>query len=111
MRKAVFIVILFLSFIITPLSPSPAFAQTPPASNNTQSVEGTATLGVANMVSVASKDVQDGNVLSTSQKGAVLSTVPYDPQVLGIVARDAGILLSNSDDPNGVPVISDGTVY
>jgi hypothetical protein len=88
------------------------FAQTPPDTTNASSqVEGEATLGVANMVGVKNANVQDGSILSASPQGAILSTTPYDSQVLGIVSRDAGIILSTSDDKNSVPVISNGTVY
>ncbi|HSW87733.1 MAG TPA: hypothetical protein VLF89_02340 [Candidatus Saccharimonadales bacterium] len=72
-------------------------------------VQGAATLGIAQMVEVNSKNVQDGSILSSSKQGAELSTIEYDPQVLGVVSRDAGILFNT--DENGVPVISNGTVY
>ena len=74
-------------------------------------VEGTATLGVAHMVSVKDINIKDGSILTSSPKGAVLATVPYDSLVLGIVSRDAGIILSSTDDKNSVPVIADGIVY
>ena len=93
------------------------FAQTTtntPAPANTggtsQGVEGAATLGVAQMVTVKDANIKDGSVLSSTDKGAVLSTNPYDSQVIGVVSRDAGIILS-SGSGNSVPVIANGTVY
>lgn len=87
---------------------SQTFAQTPPASN--QDVAG-ASIGVAHMVIVKDKLVKDGTILSNTVKGAAPSSTPYDSQVLGIVSRDAGIILSTTDDENSVPVISEGSVY
>jgi len=95
---------LFLVFCLLFLFPAPfALAQ-----NQT---EGAATLGVANMVSISVKDVKDGSILSTSPKGAILSKIPYDSQVIGVVSRDAGIILSSTTDKNSVPVIAQGVVY
>lgn len=105
----------FLLFLLLTLSlPRIVFAQTPtPTDNatNVQEVEGTATFGVAKMITINDKNVQDGSIVSTSQSGAALSTTPYDPQVVGIVSRDAGIILGSDGGNNSVPVISDGTVY
>ena len=95
---------LFLLFCLLFLFPAPfAFAQ------NTG--ESAATLGVANMVSISVKNVKDGSILSTSPKGAILSKIPYDSQVIGVVSRDAGIIFSTNADKNSVPVISQGIVY
>ncbi len=102
--KKLFLPLLFLLLVL--LIPSPCLAQ----ANQQGSSDGTATLGVARIVPVSQKDVKDGAILSSAEKGAVLSTVPYDSQVLGIVSRDAGIIVSQTTD-DGVPVISDGTVY
>jgi F0F1-type ATP synthase membrane subunit c/vacuolar-type H+-ATPase subunit K len=87
----------------------PIFAQTnpPPASNNTS---GEATLGVARIVAYKDLKVKNGSILSSTDKGAVLSSVPYDSQVIGIVSRDAAIILAPNGE-NGVPVISVGNVY
>jgi len=63
------------------------------------------------MVSISVKDVKDGSILSTSPKGAILSKIPYDSQVIGVVSRDAGIILSSTTDKNSVPVIAQGVVY
>lgn len=68
-------------------------------------------MGVAKFVMTKVKNIKDSSVLSSSQDGAVLSTVPYDSQVLGIVAFDAAIQISDFEGTDSVPVISDGTVY
>lgn len=68
------------------------------------------TLGVARMVQVKDKNIKNGSVVSNTEDGVTASSTPYDPQVLGVVSRDAGIVLNNSGS-EGVPVISVGTVY
>lgn len=73
--------------------------------------EGDATLGVARMMETKDKDPKDGSILSSSSQGAILSAVPYDSQVLGVVARDAAIIMTQTGSTQGVPVISNGAVY
>ena len=94
--------------IVLLFSPSPAMAQTPPAA---QSSEAAATLGVARMIDVKDKNVKDGSVISSGAGGALLSTIPYDGHVIGVVSRDAAIILSTNATENGVPAIATGTVY
>jgi len=85
------------------------FAQ---ATGDSPSSSGEVTLGVAKMVLVNEKDVKDGSIVSSSDKGLVLSDVSYDSQVVGVVSRDAAILLSNDQNKtSGIPVISSGQVY
>jgi hypothetical protein len=96
----------FTSFI------SPVLAQTNTPSNNFSiTTEGAASLGVAQIVELVQKDVKDGSVVSSSKQGVVLSSIPYDPQVLGVVSRDAAIIFTTRDVKNGVPVIPVGRVY
>jgi len=79
-------------------------AQTPPDT----SVAG---LGVARILEVKSKDVKDGDIISSSDKGAILSSIAYDSQVLGVVARDAAMIINTQGSTTGLPVISNGSVY
>lgn len=98
----------FLLFILLFSS----LAQTAYAQSAAQSsAEGAATLGVARMVETKDKNVKDGSVLSASEKEAILSVVPYDGHVIGVVSRDAAIILSTKSSANGIPTISVGTVY
>jgi len=69
------------------------------------------TLGVARVVQVKDKTVKDGTIMSSDKDGgASPANLPYDSQVQGVVARDAGIIINNSAY-DGVPLISVGTVY
>ncbi|HZE86611.1 MAG TPA: hypothetical protein VE090_00230 [Methylomirabilota bacterium] len=88
---------------------SPVFAQT---TDKNAGVDAAATLGVARMVEVKNSTVKDGSILSTSNQGAFPSNISYDPQVVGVVSRDAGVILNSDNNPNtSVPVISVGAVY
>lgn len=106
-KKSILLTFILLASVSF-LTAIPTFAQ-----ETTESEDGTeASLGVAHMYDVEEKDVKDGSLLSSSDTGAVLSTIPYDGQILGVVARDAGIIIASDDvGPNAVPVISNGQVY
>lgn len=86
------------------LSASPALAQ----GNGLQSP---GTLGVGRMIEVIDKNVKDGSVITSTAKGAALSNIPYDPQIIGVVSQDAGILFATGNTDNGVPVVSNGKIY
>lgn len=107
MKKLIVPVLLLFLFL---MSLTRIEAQTATPAVNATNDTG-ATLGVAHMVDVKDKNVKDGVVLSAGPKGAVASTIPYDSQVLGVVARDAAIIINTTNIANGVPVISTGTTY
>ncbi len=100
-------ILLLLIIMANIIIPNKVLAQTDNSSTGSQS---TGTLGVARMIDTKEKDVKDGNIISASLKGPVLSRIAYDGQVQGVVARDAGILLT-SDDGSGIPIVSTGKVY
>lgn len=87
-----------------------ALAQTP-ATQKSQATDGSASLGVAHMLRVKDTKTKDASIVSVSKDGGVASTVPYDSQVLGVVARDAAIIINSSGIKDGLPIISNGTVY
>lgn len=98
--------VVFACFLL--LSPQVVYSQD---ASGEDFIEGTATMGVARQVLTSDKDVKDGSVLSASENGAVLSSKPYDSQVIGVVSRDAAIVFNSSSTQDGVPVISYGEVY
>lgn len=108
--KKILLVIAFTLSIFSLIN-SPVFAQTTPAPTEDSGQTAVAGLGVARMVDTQEKNVKDGAILSSSPKGAILSITPYDSQVLGVVSRNAGIIVNTIGDSNGIPVISDGTIY
>jgi F0F1-type ATP synthase membrane subunit c/vacuolar-type H+-ATPase subunit K len=117
--KQIFTLLILISYLVSLFAfPSVSFAQSPPpaatitpaAAPRTNNAAGAATLGVARMIAIKDKSVKNGHIISSTDKGAILSNLSYDPQVLGVVSRDAAIIL-NSTGETGVPVISVGTVY
>jgi F0F1-type ATP synthase membrane subunit c/vacuolar-type H+-ATPase subunit K len=112
-RKALqfkaFIIFLLFFFGISNLSVALAATTQDPAA----AVQGTATMGLAKVVDTNLTNIKGGSIVSLSPtgKGAILSITPYDPQIMGVVSRDAAILIDNSTGKNGIPVISDGIVY
>jgi len=106
------IICAFLVFFLTFFcSLQIALAQSASSKNSVGSVEGAATLGLATLYPTNVKNMKDGSVVSNSEQGAILSIVPYDSQVLGVVSRDAAIQISTNDSPNTVPVMSNGSMY
>lgn len=99
--------ILFVTVLLANLSPQPTFAQ----SANQAEVQGAGTLGVARMIEVKDKNVKDGNLVSASTNGNILSIAPYDSQIIGVVSRDAAMILNPNNLDKGIPVIANGTVY
>lgn len=118
-KKSIFIVSSSVYFLLSSLFPLASFAQTPSlVPTRTQTVgevkaaqTGIGTLGVARLVSTPEKNVKDGSLLSSTDKGAMLSSKPYDSQVIGVVSRDAAISILDSSTTGAVPVIGSGTVY
>ena len=100
---------LFIFFLLFFTFIPKAMAQTPPA--NFLQTETAASLGLAHMVDVVDKDVKDGSLLTTTTEGVTLTKIPYDPQIIGVVARDAAIIISTKEGKNNMPVISTGRVY
>jgi F0F1-type ATP synthase membrane subunit c/vacuolar-type H+-ATPase subunit K len=85
-----------------------SFAQSP---DTTAGSTAPATLGVARIIEMKEENVKDGSIVSQSEEGPILSNTAYDSQIQGVVARDAGILLSDDGSENGIPIISVGRVY
>lgn len=107
-----------LGFMIAAVFVPSVFAQTPASdsaqkvASETGQVMGEATLGLARLVTINAKNVPDGSVVSSSDGGPILSIQPYDPQVMGVVARDAAIILnSGQNNSSAIPVIDNGQVY
>lgn len=112
LRKLISIFIVFFTLLSLALTINKTYAQTPSQQTGfSLTTEGAASLGVAQVVELVDKNVKDGSVVSSSAKGVILSNIPYDPQVLGVVSRDAAIIFSTRDIKNGVPVIPVGRVY
>lgn len=72
-------------------------------------------IGIANYYPVAGENIIDGTIISFTEKGYFPSKIPYDPQVVGIIASDPAVVLEVAPDdanPNDslYPVVSSGSI-
>ncbi len=65
--------------------------------------------GIAVSVQIIDRNVVEGDVVSLSSKGFVLSKQAYDPNIFGVVVRDPAIAFE-SNQKNSYPVVSEGKV-
>ena len=96
-----FLPVIGLFFVWLASTVSPVFA------DKTQNIS----LGVANYVPVQGKNIKNGDIVSFTNKGYFLTSTPYDPLVIGIVALNPAVSLSIQDDKNSnYPIVSSGNV-
>jgi hypothetical protein len=81
------------------------------AASSGENVLGAASLGVARIIEINDKNAKDGSIITATDKGATLSIIPYDSQVIGIVTHDAAITINAVESGSAAPVISVGKVY
>lgn len=67
--------------------------------------------GVAISIPMAQKDAKDGSIISSSAKGYVLSSVPYDPSVYGVITEDPSLFIQNTNLPDTKPAVTSGKAY
>lgn len=68
-------------------------------------------LGIANNVPIKGDNIKNGDIVSSSEGGYVLSKTPYDPLVIGVVTTNPAVSLSiEGSDDNTYPVVSSGNV-
>lgn len=91
--KSVILFSLFLSFLLVPQS----FAQD------------ISSLGIANYFPIGDGKVEDGDIISFTPKGYVLSKTPYDQMVVGVVTQTPAISLAMDESGQEHPVVSRGT--
>jgi len=60
---------------------------------------------------IADKNVKDGNIITSTSKGYVLTTTAYDPNMYGVYTQSPSIFLQNTDDPLTKPVTTSGKAY
>jgi len=69
-----------------------------------------AAFGVANNVPIKDKIVHDGDIVSSTAKGFILSRIPYDSSMAGVIANNAAIIFVLSGEQPSYPVITSGSV-
>lgn len=55
--------------------------------------------------------VNDGDIIVSTDKGYATATIPYDPNVYGVVAIKPAILFESQETEAHIPVISSGKAY
>ncbi len=64
--------------------------------------------GTAIGVTVSDKDIQDGDIISSTQEGYKRTVSAYDPQIFGVISKRPAVYLSDTTSPTDLPVISVG---
>lgn len=67
--------------------------------------------GVAYYVPIKDKGAKDGDVISFTKDGYKLSTVEYDPLVVGVVAQNPAVSFNVEGNDGESPIISKGNAY
>lgn len=70
--------------------------------------EDVSAVGVATYIPI-NETVENGDIVSATDKGYFLSTTEYDPQVIGVVATTPAIALKTSSEQKGIPVVNIGS--
>lgn len=95
MRYLTFIILLF------------TFLAVIPPGSNAQSTSS----GVAISIPISDKDAKDGSIISSSANGYVLTRVPYDPSIFGVVSENPSVFIENVNLPDTRPVITSGKAF
>ncbi len=69
--------------------------------------------GIANYLPISDKDVKEGNIVSSTSQGFFLSTIAYDPKVVGVISNSPAIsfdINQSNTDIKRYQVVSTGTV-
>jgi len=66
--------------------------------------------GVANYLPILDETVRDGDIVSSSLQGFILSKMTYDPMLVGVVTEKAAISFNTTGEAKKYPVVSAGNV-
>lgn len=67
--------------------------------------------GLAISIPIADKNAKDGNIISSSTKGYILSNAPYDTSIYGVITEDPSVFIENVNLPDTKAVITSGKAY
>ncbi len=87
-----------------------AYAQTPTGTNVTIGNDGNISFGVANNVPIKDKIIHDGDIVSSTPNGFVLTKIPYDSSMTGVISNDAAIIFVVGGEEATYPLITSGNV-
>lgn len=101
MKSAQIVFIVLLTFIGGMLLwyPSHVFAQ-----------ENTSSLGIATYVPITGKNISTGKIVSFTNNGYHLTTIAYDPLIVGVVTQNPAVAIVEKGAGN-FPIVSSGNAY
>lgn len=67
--------------------------------------------GIANPTSIKDKVVRDGDVISSTEGGYMLTKSSYDPRLFGVVTINPAIEFNTNEEGRRYPVVSDGNTF
>src|SRR3990167_5812157 len=69
--------------------------------------------GVAISIPVVDEDVQDGDIIASTEQGYKLATYAYQPSIYGVITDTPAVFLKNGDAnlQNTRPVLISGKAY
>jgi len=97
--KKILLFITCLYFFAT--SASPMYAQASQSGID-------ASIGVAHEVEVGGDNIRNGDLVSFVNGEYVVTSDPYDPNIIGVIARNAAVVFELEGDTEGSPVVSFG---
>jgi hypothetical protein len=74
-------------------------------------VSASVTSGIATYLSLQDNAVHDGDIVSFSPQGYLVSKKPYDPYLFGVVVQHPAVSLLTTASSHTYPVTTSGTVY
>lgn len=67
--------------------------------------------GVAISIPIADKDAKDGSIIASSANGYILTSIPYDPSIFGVITEEPSLFIENAKLSDTKPVVSLGKAY
>ncbi len=69
--------------------------------------------GIAISVTIDDKNAKDGSIVASTNNGYILSKIPYDPSMFGVITQNPAIVIENTQNPssNTKYVVSSGKAY
>lgn len=67
--------------------------------------------GIANPTSIKDKVVRDGDIISSTEGGYMLTKSSYDPRLFGVVTINPAIAFNTNEKGQRYPVVSAGNTY
>ena len=98
MKCTALIVFIFFKLFLGILFPASIYAQNKSVST-------------AVSIQIEDENVRDGNIITSTPKGYVLTTKSYDSNMYGVYTQSPSIFLQNTDDPKAKPVTTSGKAY